>query len=75
MISDSCSTKYEEHLAPFQDRDNVMFVDSNDVEALHEAFTQADDEGFYIELMAMEPVMGEGNPGQCVTREFYDAAR
>ena len=75
MISDSCSTGYEEHLATFQDRDNVMFVDCNDVEALREAFTQADDEGFYIELMAMEPVMGEGNPGQCVTREFYDTAR
>ena len=25
--------------------------------------------------MAMEPVMGEGNPGLCVTREFYDSAR
>ncbi len=23
----------------------------------------------------MEPVMGEGNPGQAVTREFYDVAR
>jgi len=25
--------------------------------------------------LAIEPVQGEGNPGQCVTREFYDAAR
>ena len=25
--------------------------------------------------MAIEPVQGEGNPGQCVSREFYDAAR
>jgi acetylornithine/succinyldiaminopimelate/putrescine aminotransferase len=25
--------------------------------------------------MAMEPVMGEGNPGLCVTRGFYDLAR
>ena len=75
MISDSCSEGYEENLATFQDRDNVMFVDSNDTEALRKAFSRADDEGFYIELMAMEPVMGEGNPGQCVTREFYDAAR
>ena len=75
MISDSCSEGYEENLATFRDRDNVMFVDPNDVEALRDAFSRADDEGFYIELMAMEPVMGEGNPGQCVTREFYDAAR
>ena len=75
MISDSCSEGYEDNLATFRDRDNVMFVESNDVEALRAAFARADDEGFYIELMAMEPVMGEGKPGQCVTREFYDAAR
>ena len=25
--------------------------------------------------MAIEPVQGEGNPGQCVSREFYDEAR
>ena len=75
MISDSCSEGYEQNLATFRDRDNVMFVDSNDVGALRAAFARADDENFFIELMAMEPVMGEGNPGQCVTREFYDTAR
>ena len=26
-------------------------------------------------MMAIEPVMGEGNPGQCISREFYDEAR
>jgi 4-aminobutyrate aminotransferase-like enzyme len=25
--------------------------------------------------VALEPVQGEGNPGQCVSREFYDEAR
>ncbi|DAC58044.1 MAG TPA: aminotransferase class III-fold pyridoxal phosphate-dependent enzyme, partial [Candidatus Poseidoniales archaeon] len=29
----------------------------------------------FIELFAIEPVQGEGNPGACVSREFYDAAR
>jgi acetylornithine/succinyldiaminopimelate/putrescine aminotransferase len=75
QISDSCSDSYEKNLASFRERDNVMFVPSNDVESLEAAFAKAQDEGFFIELMAMEPVMGEGNPGQCVTREFYDAAR
>jgi len=75
QISDSCSEGYEKNLATFRDRGNVIFVPSNDVDALRNAFAKADDDGFYIELMAMEPVMGEGNPGQCVTREFYDAAR
>ena len=75
QISDSCRKSYEKNLAAFRERENVIFVPSNDVESLRAAFTSAEDEGFFIELMAMEPVMGEGNPGQCVTREFYDAAR
>ncbi|MEE2811614.1 MAG: aminotransferase class III-fold pyridoxal phosphate-dependent enzyme [Candidatus Thermoplasmatota archaeon] len=75
QISDSCSEKYEGNLATFRNRDNVIFVPCNDEVALCDAFAQADAEGSYIELMAMEPVMGEGNPGQCVTRSFYDTAR
>ena len=75
QISDSCSEKYEKNLASFRERDNVIFVPSNDLDSLREAFERAEEEGFFIELMAMEPVMGEGNPGLCVTREFYDLAR
>ncbi len=75
MISDSCSEGYEKNLATFRERENVMFIPGNDLDSLYAAFAKADQEGFFIELMAMEPVMGEGNPGQCVTREFYDAAR
>ena len=75
QISDSCSEKYEKNLASFRERDNVIFVPSNDLDSLRSAFERADKEGFFIELMAMEPVMGEGNPGLCVTREFYDLAR
>ena len=75
QISDSCRDKYEEHLATFRDKEGVMFVPSNDVNSLRDAFAEAEKEGFFIEMMAMEPVMGEGNPGQCVTREFYDEAR
>ncbi len=75
LISDSCRDKYEKNLASFSERDNVIFVPCNDVDSLEEAFDLADEQGFFIELMAMEPVMGEGNPGLCVTREFYDRAR
>jgi len=75
QISDSCRGKYEKNLASFRDNENVIFVPCNDVESLTAAFDRADREGFFIELMAMEPVMGEGNPGLCVTREFYDKAR
>ena len=53
----------------------MIFVPNNDLSSLRQAFERAEEEGFFIELMAMEPVMGEGNPGLCVTREFYDLAR
>ena len=35
----------------------------------------AETNGYFIESMAIEPVQGEGNPGQCIDREFYDVAR
>ena len=75
QISHSCMSKYAENLASFRDRDNLLLVPANDVEALNKVFARADEEGFFIELMAIEPIQGEGNPGSCVTREFYDEAR
>ena len=75
QISHSCKDGYDKNLATFRDRDNLLLVPANDVEALNAIFDLADQEGFFIEMMAIEPVQGEGNPGQCVTREFYDAAR
>ena len=48
---------------------------ANDVEALEQAFAEAEANNVFIELLAIEPVQGEGNPGQCVSRAFYDAAR
>ena len=75
QISHSCKDGYDQNLATFRDRDNLLLVPPNDTEALRAAFNRAESEGFFIELMAIEPVQGEGNPGQCVTREFYDQAR
>ena len=75
QMSHSCKGKYDKHLASFQNRDNLILVPANDVEALQHAFMQAEQDNVFIELLAIEPVQGEGNPGQCVSREFYDAAR
>ena len=75
QISHSCKGKYDKHLASFQNRDNLILVPANDVQALEQAFNDAAANDVFIELMAIEPVQGEGNPGQCVSREFYDAAR
>lgn len=75
QMSHSCKGKYDKHLASFQNRDNLILVPANDVEALEQAFADAEADNVFIELLAIEPVQGEGNPGQCVSREFYDAAR
>ena len=75
QISHSCKSGYDKNLATFQNRDNLILVPANDPKALEAVFQQAVDEKFFIELIAIEPIQGEGNPGMCVTREFYDTAR
>lgn len=75
QASDSCIGKYKEHLATHASLNNLITVPPNDVEALRSAFATADSEGAFIEMMLVEPVMGEGDPGLCITREFYDVAR
>lgn len=75
QMSHSCKGKYDKHLASFQERDNLILVPANDVASLERAFTDAAEENVFIELFAIEPVQGEGNPGACVSREYYDAAR
>jgi acetylornithine/succinyldiaminopimelate/putrescine aminotransferase len=75
QASDSSMPKYRKYLRTFSQRDNLITVPPNDVAALEAAFAQADLDKVYIELMLVEPVMGEGNPGLAMTRAFYDAAR
>jgi len=75
QISHSCMDGYKKNLATFRDMDNLLLVPANDIEALQAMFKRADDEGFFIEMMALEPVQGEGSPGRCVERAFYDEAR
>ena len=75
QASHSTSKTYRKHLASFRGRDNLVTVPPNDIAALREAFAQAERDGVFFEMMLAEPVMGEGNPGMAMTREFYDEAR
>lgn len=75
QASDSSLPRYREHLQTFATRDNLITVPPNDVAALEAAFAKAERDGVYIEMMLIEPVMGEGNPGMAMSRAFYDAAR
>lgn len=75
LYSDSSRKAYEQHLASFAYHQHTLIVEPYDVAHLHATFEQAERDGFHIEAMFLEPVMGEGNPGRAVTPEFYAAAR
>jgi acetylornithine/succinyldiaminopimelate/putrescine aminotransferase len=73
QASDSSAKNYQK-LATFRDQ-KLMTVEPNNIEQLRAAFAEADKKDIFIEMMLLEPVMGEGNPGVGVTRAFYDEAR
>jgi len=75
QFSDSSRQTYVRHLASFRDHDRLLTVEPNNVEQLRQIFDWANSNNVFIEAFFMEPVMGEGNPGQSINREFYDVAR
>jgi len=75
LYSDSSRKNYAQHLASFRGENSVLVVTPYDVDALRKTFAEADANGWFIEAMFLEPVMGEGDPGRAVPRAFYDAAR
>ncbi|OOS24489.1 aminotransferase class III-fold pyridoxal phosphate-dependent enzyme [Moraxella pluranimalium] len=75
LYSNSSRASYDKYLASYKDEDSVITVAPYDIDALKAVFVDADANGWFIEAMLMEPVMGEGNPGRSVPRAFYDAAR
>jgi len=74
-FSDSSHQNYTRHLASFRDQDHLITVQPNDIEQLNQIFAWADSSKVFIEAFYLEPVMGEGNPGMAISREFYDAVR
>ncbi|MFK8011677.1 MAG: aminotransferase class III-fold pyridoxal phosphate-dependent enzyme [Marinicellaceae bacterium] len=75
QYSDSSLPGYRKNCASFSKRDNLITVEINDVNDLKNAFAKVDTDNIFVESFFMEPVMGEGNPGMGLTREFYDTAR
>eukprot|EP00873_Tetraselmis_striata_P043103 jgi/Tetstr1/463367/TSEL_008289.t1 len=81
--SDSSRMTYASHLNSFHQREQSMpdmppftvTVTPNDVDDLRDTFTWVEEQGLHVQAMLFEPVMGEGNPGVPITREFYDEAR
>ncbi|PKM09057.1 MAG: lysine 6-aminotransferase [Gammaproteobacteria bacterium HGW-Gammaproteobacteria-4] len=76
LYSDSTRPTYAKHLASWKHHEpQLITIEPYSVEQLQQAFVDADANGWYIEAMFLEPVMGEGDPGRQVTPEFYAAAR
>lgn len=75
LYSDSTRKTYRQHLASYRDEQSVIVIEPYDIDALKQAFADADANHWFIEAMFLEPVMGEGDPGRGVPPEFYAAAR
>jgi len=75
LYSDSSRKTYLQHLASFRGEDSMLTVEPYDIDALKQLFADADRNGWFIEAMFLEPVMGEGDPGRGVPPAFYAAAR
>jgi acetylornithine/succinyldiaminopimelate/putrescine aminotransferase len=75
LYSDSSRKNYVQHLASFRGEDSVIAVAPYDEAALRQVFADADANGWFIEAMFLEPVMGEGDPGRSVPPAYYALAR
>ncbi len=75
IYSDSSRKPYATHLASFRDEDSLITIEPYSIDQMRAAFANADQQGWFIEAMFLEPVMGEGDPGRAVPPEFYAAAR
>ncbi len=75
LYSDSSRKAYQQNLASFRNENTLLTVEPYSVEQLKQVFADADRNGWFIEAVFIEPVMGEGDPGRGVTPEFYAAAR
>lgn len=75
LYSDSSRKTYMQFLASYRGEDSVIAIEPYDMDALKKVFSDADANGWFVEAMFLEPVMGEGDPGRSVPPAFYAAAR
>ena len=75
IYSDSSRKAYAQYLASFRNETSLITVEPYSIDALRQVFADADANGWFIEALFLEPVMGEGDPGRSVPPAFYAAAR
>ncbi len=76
LYSDSSRATYREHLGSYRHHEGQLItIAPYDIAQLRQVFADAETEGWHIEAMFLEPVMGEGDPGRAVPPAFYASAR
>ena len=75
LYSDSSRKTYVQYLASYRGESSVITIPPYDQDALRKAFADAEANGWFIEAMFLEPVMGEGDPGRSLPPAFYQLAR
>lgn len=78
LLTDSCSKTYKKVAAHSINKEKEKYawtVDPNDTNGMREIFAKAKRENVFIEVVFLESVMGEGNPGVPMEPAFYKAVR
>merc|ERR1719473_1107698 len=79
FLTDTTKDTYKDRkaymLTSMQDLNYALVCPPNDIETLRYWFKRCEDENCYIQAVYLEGVMGEGNPGEALTPEFYKVAR
>lgn len=78
-VSDSSRKSYVEDLADYKDpckiNSDIYVVRPNDIDHFLQTLDMIQQRDEKLEIMLMEPVMGEGEPGLAITPEFYNVVR
>lgn len=72
-LSNSSLFNYQNHLQTFHN-DDIYTVDINDCHQFFETFYELHNKR-RVQAVIMEPVMGEGNPGIQINKDFYTVVR
>jgi len=79
FLTDTTKDTYKDRkaylLTQMQEMNYVLTCPPNDVGTLRMWFRRCENEGCWIQAVFLEGVMGEGNPGEALSPEFYMAAR
>lgn len=75
IVSESCREIYNEYLMDYSIPKTNYFVEPNNIDDLIDTFNIIKENNQFPELTIIEPVMGEGNPGQAINPLFYSKIR